>query len=51
MNAIGLQLDRAGQLEEATVRQMLGSVDRSHVFRLLDALALGDGRTVVETSG
>jgi DNA polymerase-3 subunit gamma/tau len=40
----------SGQLEEATVRQMLGSVDRSHVFRLIDALARGDGKTVVETS-
>jgi len=40
----------AGQLQEATVRQMLGSVDRSHVFRLIEALAQGDGKTVVETS-
>lgn len=40
----------SGQLQEATVRQMLGSVDRSHVFRLIDALARGDGRVVVETS-
>ncbi len=40
----------AGQLQEATVRQMLGSVDRSHVFRLIEALAVGDGKTVVETS-
>ena len=40
----------SGALEEATVRQMLGSVDRSYVFRLLDALAAGDGKTVVETS-
>ncbi len=40
----------AGQLEETTVRQMLGSVDRSYVFRLLQALAQGDGKTVVETS-
>ncbi|MCF8161196.1 MAG: DNA polymerase III subunit gamma/tau [Polaromonas sp.] len=40
----------AGALQEATVRQMLGSVDRSHVFRLLQALARGDGKTVVETS-
>jgi DNA polymerase-3 subunit gamma/tau len=40
----------SGQLEEATVRQMLGSVDRSHVFKLIDALANGDGKTVVETS-
>lgn len=40
----------SGQLQEAAVRQMLGSVDRSHVFRLIDALAGGDGRTVVETA-
>ena len=40
----------SGQLQEATVRQMLGSVDRSYVFRLIDALARGDGKTVVETS-
>ena len=40
----------SGQIEETTVRQMLGSVDRSYVFRLLEALALGDGKTVVETS-
>ena len=40
----------SGQLLEASVRTMLGSVDRSYVFRLLDALARGDGRTVVETS-
>ncbi|HZY18247.1 MAG TPA: DNA polymerase III subunit gamma/tau [Ramlibacter sp.] len=39
-----------GSLQEAAVRQMLGSVDRSHVFRLVDALAAGDGRTVVEVS-
>ncbi len=39
----------AGALSEATVRTMLGSVDRSYVFRLIEALALGDGRTVVET--
>ncbi len=40
----------SGSLQEATVRQMLGSVDRSYVFRLLQALAQGDGKTVVETS-
>ncbi len=40
----------SGQLTEATVRQMLGSVDRSYVFRLIEALANGDGKTVVETS-
>ncbi|HEX2547820.1 MAG TPA: DNA polymerase III subunit gamma/tau [Ramlibacter sp.] len=39
-----------GQLQEAAVRQMLGSVDRSHVFRLVEALAQGDGKTVVDTS-
>src|SRR6185369_12570128 len=40
----------AGKLEEATVRRMLGSVDRSHVSRLIEALAAGDGRAVVEVS-
>ncbi|MDP1530244.1 MAG: DNA polymerase III subunit gamma/tau [Rhodoferax sp.] len=40
----------SGVLQEATVRQMLGSVDRSYVFRLLQALAQGDGKTVVVTS-
>ena len=40
----------SGQLTDATVRNMLGSVDRSYVFRLIEALALGDGKTVVETS-
>jgi DNA polymerase-3 subunit gamma/tau len=40
----------SGQLQEATVRQMLGSVDRSYVFRLIEALALGTGKTVVEIS-
>ncbi|MBL0420414.1 DNA polymerase III subunit gamma/tau [Ramlibacter sp. AW1] len=39
----------SGRVEEAAVRQMLGSVDRSHVFRLIEALAQGDGRSVVET--
>jgi DNA polymerase III subunit gamma/tau len=39
-----------GKLEEAAVRQMLGSVDRSHVVRLIDALAQADGKTVVEIS-
>ena len=37
----------AGRLEEATVRQMLGSVDRSHVLRIVEALALADGKAVV----
>ncbi|WP_027015845.1 DNA polymerase III subunit gamma/tau [Comamonas composti] len=39
----------SGQLQEALVRQMLGSVDRSHVLRLIDALARGDGAVVVDT--
>ena len=39
----------SGVLHEETVRQMLGSVDRSYVFRLIEALAEGDGKTVVET--
>ncbi len=38
----------AGQLSQDSVRQMLGGVDRTHVLRLIDALADGDGRTVVE---
>jgi len=38
----------SGQLQEATVRQMLGTVDRSHVLRLIDALDRADGATVVE---
>jgi DNA polymerase-3 subunit gamma/tau len=37
-----------GAIREAGVRQMLGSVDRGHVFRLIEALARGDGKTVVE---
>lgn len=40
----------AGRLDETAVRQMLGSVDRSYVFRLVESLAVGDGRIVVETS-
>jgi DNA polymerase-3 subunit gamma/tau len=40
----------SGKLEEATVRQMLGSVDRTYVVRLIEALARSDGKTVVETS-
>lgn len=38
-----------GQLQEPTVRDMLGSVDRSHVFTFIEALAQGDGLTVVNT--
>ena len=39
-----------GHLQETAVRQMLGSADRSHVFRLIEALAHGDGKSVVEIS-
>jgi DNA polymerase III subunit gamma/tau len=38
----------AGALNEANVRQMLGAVDRSYVFRLIEALAVGDGKAVFE---
>jgi DNA polymerase-3 subunit gamma/tau len=40
----------SGQVHEATVRQMLGSVDRGVVFSLIGALAAGDGKTVVDLS-
>ena len=36
-----------GQVQEAGVRQMLGSVDRSHVLQLIRALTDGDGASVV----
>jgi DNA polymerase-3 subunit gamma/tau len=39
----------AGTLAEDTVRQMLGSVDRAYVLGLIEALAQGDGKTVVDT--
>ncbi|MGA8515202.1 MAG: DNA polymerase III subunit gamma/tau [Burkholderiaceae bacterium] len=39
-----------GVLAEANVRQMLGAVDRSYVFRLIEALAQGDGKAVIDTS-
>ncbi len=37
-----------GALDEPAVRQMLGSVDQAHVFALIDALARGDGRVVLQ---
>ena len=40
----------AGEISETTLRQMLGSVDRSYVFRLIEALAAGDGKTIFEIS-
>ena len=39
----------SGRIEDAAVRQMLGSVDRSHVLHLIEALAQADGRSVVHT--
>ncbi len=39
----------AGQVLMASVQQMLGSVDRSHVHGLIEALARGDGQQVVHT--
>jgi DNA polymerase III subunit gamma/tau len=36
-----------GRLDEATVRQMLGSVDRSHARALVEALARRDGAAVL----
>jgi DNA polymerase-3 subunit gamma/tau len=38
----------SGQLQEATVRLMLGSVDTSHVMGLIDALARGHGADLVD---
>jgi DNA polymerase III subunit gamma/tau len=38
----------AGRLLEGNVRTMLGAVDRSYVFRLIEALAVGDGKVVFE---
>jgi DNA polymerase-3 subunit gamma/tau len=38
----------SGSLAEAGVRLMLGSVDRSYVYQLLDALARGDGKSIIE---
>ncbi|HET7864656.1 MAG TPA: DNA polymerase III subunit gamma/tau [Burkholderiaceae bacterium] len=39
----------AGRVDEAAVRHMLGSVDRAHVLRLVEALAAFDGAAVVQT--
>ena len=38
-----------GTLVESSVRDMLGSVDRSHVFTMIEALANSDGLAVVNT--
>ena len=39
----------AGQVALESVQQMLGSVDRGHVFALIEALAHGNGLQVVHT--
>ncbi len=39
----------AGQVALESVQQMLGSVDRGHVFGLIEALAHGNGQQVVHT--
>lgn len=38
-----------GRLDEAGVRQMLGVVDRGHVYTLLEALAVRDARALLAT--
>jgi len=40
----------SGELKEAGVRQMLGSVDRGHVLGILNALIAGDGAALVAAS-
>ena len=37
----------AGQVEEASVRAMLGTVDREYLFGLLEALSAGDGAGMI----
>jgi len=37
----------AGEVGEEAVRGMLGTVDRSHLFRILDALVGGDGAAAI----
>jgi DNA polymerase-3 subunit gamma/tau len=39
-----------GQLKEESVKHMLGSADRTYVFQLIEALASGDGKSVVSIS-
>ncbi len=39
-----------GQLKEESVKHMLGSADRTYVFQLIEALANGDGKSVVSIS-
>jgi DNA polymerase-3 subunit gamma/tau len=39
-----------GKLQEDAVKHMLGSADRTYVFQLIEALANGDGKSVVAIS-
>ena len=39
-----------GQLKEESVKHMLGSADRTYVFQLIEALAHGNGKSVVAIS-
>ena len=38
----------SGQVQEATVRQMLGAVDRQFVYRLLETLSAGDAQALMQ---
>ena len=40
----------SGHLKEESVKHMLGSADRTYVFQLIEALAHGDGKSVVAIS-
>ena len=40
----------SGRLEEAVLRQMLGTVERGHVYQLIEALVDGNGRQLVDLS-
>jgi DNA polymerase-3 subunit gamma/tau len=39
-----------GQVDEASVRAMLGAVDQQHLYAILDALARGDGAAMIATA-
>ena len=39
-----------GEVKEPVVRTMLGTVDREHVYRIVDALAAGDGKSLLAES-
>jgi len=39
-----------GEVKEPVVRTMLGTVDREHVYRIVDALVAGDGKALLAES-